>query len=96
MHRRFGNERHIDGFTDPLADCKGCKTLARGSFVGERALSRIFAAIGKQDVVCPDCGELTDIRKFNLMFKTEMGVIEDSTSTIYLRPETRQGIYVNF
>ena len=53
---------------------------------------------GHEDVVCPNCGKhhFTPIRKFNLMFKTQIGVTEDSSSTVYLRPETAQGIFVNF
>ncbi|MBI4993134.1 MAG: glycine--tRNA ligase, partial [Candidatus Magasanikbacteria bacterium] len=91
---------HVDGFTDPLVDCKGCKKRWRADHLLEAKGIKPDFRPGdwkKHDVVCPDCGgALTDIRKFNLMFKTEMGVIEDSTSTIYLRPETCQGIYVNF
>ena len=91
---------HVDGFTDPLVDCKGCKKRWRADHLLEAKGIKPDFRPGdwkKHDVVCPDCGgELTEIRKFNLMFKTEMGVIEDATSTIYLRPETCQGIYVNF
>src|SRR3989338_6047799 len=91
---------HVDGFTDPLVDCKGCKKRWRADHLLEAKGIKPDFRPGdwkKHDVVCPDCGgALTDIRKFNLMFKTEMGVIEDSTSTIYMRPETCQGIYVNF
>jgi len=75
---------HVSGFTDPLVDCKVCKHRFRSDLVAEP---------GK----CPDCGgELTDIRQFNLMFKTFMGPLEDSASVVYLRPETAQGIYVNY
>jgi glycyl-tRNA synthetase len=75
---------HLSGFTDPLVDCKGCK---------ER-----FRADHLQDLKkCPKCGgELTEVRKFNLMFKTFMGPVEDQASVVYMRPETAQGIFVNF
>ena len=74
---------HVDSFTDPMVDCKNCKKRFREDQVeGEK---------------CPNCGgELTDTRQFNLMFKTNIGPVEDSSSIIYLRPETAQGIYVNF
>ncbi len=75
---------HVAGFTDPLVDCKVCKHRFRADMIAEA---------GK----CPDCGgALTDIRQFNLMFKTFMGPVEDSASVVYLRPETAQGIYVNY
>lgn len=75
---------HVAGFTDPLVDCKVCKHRFRADMIAEP---------GK----CPDCGgALTDIRQFNLMFKTFMGPVEDSASVVYLRPETAQGIYVNY
>jgi len=75
---------HIENFTDPLVDCKKCKQRFREDTVKEK---------GK----CPACGgELTEARLFNLMFKTFMGPVEDSASVVYLRPETAQGIYVNF
>jgi glycyl-tRNA synthetase len=75
---------HLSGFTDPLVDCKGCK---------ER-----FRADHLQDLTkCPKCGgELTGVRKFNLMFKTFMGPVEDQSAVVYMRPETAQGIFVNF
>jgi len=74
---------HVDSFTDPLVDCKGCKNRFRADELeGDR---------------CPNCGgELTGARQFNLMFSTHMGPVEDQASLIYLRPETAQGIYVNF
>jgi glycyl-tRNA synthetase len=74
---------HLQNFTDPLVDCKSCKQRFRADQVsGER---------------CPECGgELTEARQFNLMFKTFMGPVEDTASTIYLRPETAQGIFANF
>ncbi|MFC1562580.1 glycine--tRNA ligase [candidate division KSB1 bacterium] len=74
---------HIDGFTDPLVDCKKCKNR--------------FKATDLKEDKCPLCGgELTDARQFNLMFKSFMGPVEDKASIVYLRPETAQGIYVNF
>lgn len=74
---------HIDSFTDPMVDCKNCKKRFRED----------MSEGGK----CPNCGgELTDSRQFNLMFKTHMGPVEDDASTIFLRPETAQGIYANF
>ncbi len=75
---------HIDNFSDPLVDCKECKHRFRADDLKE---------LNK----CPDCGgELTELRQFNLMFKTFMGPVEDQSSTVYLRPETAQGIFVNF
>ncbi len=74
---------HVEGFTDPLVDCRKCKNR--------------FRADELEEEVCPRCGgELTEARQFNLMFRTHMGAIEDQASEIYLRPETAQGIYVNF
>lgn len=79
---------HIAGFVDPLVDCKKCKSRFRADKISSVALA------AKK---CPDCGgELTEPRQFNLMFKTFMGPLEDSASVVYLRPETAQGIYVNF
>ncbi|MCI0495926.1 glycine--tRNA ligase [candidate division KSB1 bacterium] len=85
MHPRVWEASgHVEGFTDPLVDCKKCKHRFRAD------------QIATPDK-CPDCGgELTDIRKFNLMFKTHMGPLEEQASIVYLRPETAQGIYVNF
>jgi len=74
---------HVDGFTDPLVDCKQCKHRFRADLI--------------ETEKCPDCGgELTEPRMFNLMFKTFMGPVEDESSVVYMRPETAQGIYVNF
>ncbi len=103
---------HLGGFSDPLMDCKNCKTRHRADkliedYVAANGLSDNPAAmsdaemseyIKEHQIGCPDCGshDFTDIRKFNLMFKTFQGVTEDSTSTLYLRPETAQGIFVNF
>ena len=103
---------HLGGFSDPLMDCKNCKTRHRADkliedYVAANGLSDNPAAMSDAEmaqyikdhgIACPDCGshDFTDIRKFNLMFKTFQGVTEDSTSTLYLRPETAQGIFVNF
>ena len=103
---------HLGGFSDPLMDCKSCKTRHRADkliedYVAENGLSDNPAAMSDEEmkqyiidhgISCPDCGskDFTDIRKFNLMFKTFQGVTEDSSSTLYLRPETAQGIFVNF
>jgi glycyl-tRNA synthetase len=79
---------HVSNFTDPLVDCKGCKQRFREDQLPEenRASKR-----------CPNCGgELTEPRMFNLMFKTHIGPVEEDASIVYLRPETAQGIYVNF
>ncbi|AGH95110.1 glycine--tRNA ligase [Pseudobdellovibrio exovorus] len=79
---------HVDGFSDPLVDCKDCKTRFRADNT-ESYLTK------KQ---CPTCGSknLSEERNFNLMFKTHMGPVEDSGSVVYLRPETAQGHFVNF
>ena len=103
---------HLGGFSDPLMDCKNCKTRHRADkliedYVAENGLSDNPAAMSDEEMMeyirekgisCPHCDstDFTDIRKFNLMFKTFQGVTEDSTSTLYLRPETAQGIFVNF
>ncbi len=103
---------HIGGFSDPLIDCKECKTRHRADQLVEEynktkdiemnveALSdeELISYIRDNSVPCPSCGKssFTDIRKFNLMFKTFQGVTEDSSSEIFLRPETAQGIFVNF
>ncbi len=79
---------HVAGFVDPLVDCKKCKSRFRADKLPKEALD---------SKKCPECkGELTEPRQFNLMFKTFMGPLEDSASVVYLRPETAQGIYVNF
>ena len=103
---------HVAGFSDPLIDCKKCKTRHRADKIIEDfnkennidmavdGLSNdVMAAYMKEkSIPCPNCGahDFTDIRKFNLMFKTFQGVTEDSQSEIFLRPETAQGIFVNF
>ncbi len=89
MHPRVWEASgHISGFVDPLVDCKKCKSRFRADQLDPKILS-----LKK----CPECsGELTEPRQFNLMFKSYMGPLEDSASIVYLRPETAQGIYVNF
>ena len=103
---------HVGGFSDPLMDCKGCKARHRADKLIEEyafqngtddnpagwSFEEMAAYIKEKGIACPDCGgtEFTDIKKFNLMFKTFIGVTEDSTNTVYLRPETAQGIFVNF
>ncbi len=103
---------HVGGFSDPLMDCKSCKTRHRADklvedYIAENNLDinpngwtndQLAAYIKDNGIVCPSCGkaDFTDIRKFNLMFKTYQGVTEDSSSELYLRPETAQGIFVNF
>src|SRR5690554_3044005 len=98
---------HLKTFADPLMDCKSCKTRHRADKLIEEALhvnaatmsfEEMEAVIAKENIVCPNCGkaDFTNIRQFNLMFKTFQGVLEDASSTIYLRPETAQGIFVNF
>ncbi len=91
---------HIEGFTDPLVDCKQCKKRWRADNLLEaKGIKPNFrpGAWQKHEIKCPECGgELTNVRKFNLMFKTQMGAVEDDVHEIYLRPETAQGIYVNY
>ena len=98
---------HVGGFSDPLMDCKDCKTRHRADQLIEEQAGiepngwsdqQMMDYIKEHDIKCPDCGSknFTDIRKFNLMFKTYQGVTEDAKNEIYLRPETAQGIFVNF
>ncbi len=103
---------HLGGFSDPLMDCKVCKTRHRADkliedYVAAHSMdvnpagwddAQMMAFIKEHGISCPDCGsgDFTDIRKFNLMFKTFQGVTEDKSNTLYLRPETAQGIFVNF
>ena len=103
---------HLSSFSDPLIDCKECKTRHRADKLieewahnnGEDLVAdgwtdeELINYIQDNKIVCPNCGKtnFTNIRKFNLMFKTFQGVTEDSTSTVYLRPETAQGIFVDF
>lgn len=100
---------HVGGFSDPLMDCKECKSRFRADQLIEEATNHEVNCskmtneemedyIANHEIVCPKCGakNFTGIRQFNLMFKTFQGVLEDAKSTIYLRPETAQGIFVNF
>ena len=103
---------HVGGFSDPLMDCKGCKMRHRADKLIEDyafqnglndnpagwTFEQMADYIKEKGIVCPQCGgtDFADIKKFNLMFKTFIGVTEDNTNTVYLRPETAQGIFVNF
>ncbi len=97
---------HVGGFSDPLMDCRDCKTRHRadklieedGGDANGMTFEQMMDYIKEHNVKCPACGStnFTDIRKFNLMFKTFQGVTEDAKNEIYLRPETAQGIFVNF
>ena len=103
---------HVGGFSDPLMDCKSCKSRHRADnliedYMKKKGIEENIAGwtneqmesyIAEYNIPCPVCGksDFTGVRKFNLMFKTFQGVTEDSVSTIYLRPETAQGIFVNF
>lgn len=99
---------HLDSFTDPLLDCKECKTRHRAdnlindfdSTANADAMTQeeMVNFIREKKVPCPKCGKsnFTDIRQFNLMFATQRGVTQDTSNTIYLRPENAQGEYVNF
>lgn len=99
---------HVGGFSDPLIDCKHCKTRHRADKLIEGYDSNIhsdgwepekmMSFIREHHIKCPDCGseDFTDIREFELMFKTYMGVVKDAKNVVYLRPETAQGIFVNF
>ena len=98
---------HLSTFSDPLIDCKSCKTRHRADKLleddgvedaGGMSNEELISYIKEHNITCPKCGksDFTDIRQFNLMFKTFQGVTEDSKNTIYLRPETAQGIFTNF
>ena len=103
---------HVGSFSDPLIDCKECKTRHRADKLIEEWMKehnceevvdgwpdeKMIEYMEKNSICCPNCGKqnFTSIRKFNLMFKTFQGITEDSKSEIYLRPETAQGIFVNF
>ena len=103
---------HVGGFSDPLMDCKQCKTRYRADdliekYIAKKELNLSIAGwtneqmekfIADNKITCPNCGasDFTGVRKFNLMFKTFQGVNEDTANTVYLRPETAQGIFVNF
>jgi glycyl-tRNA synthetase len=94
MHPRVWEASgHVAGFTDPLVDCRNCKRRFRADD------PKIKGTPGAPDAQCPACGmkgTLSEARLFNLMFRTFMGPVEDTASVVYLRPETAQGIYVNF
>ncbi len=83
---------HVTGFTDPLVDCKTCKLRFRADHLEQSACGR---KPSKRPGETPDC-DLTEARQFNLMFKTQVGALEDTGSAAYLRPETAQGIFINF
>ncbi len=103
---------HVGGFSDPLMDCKSCKTRHRADKLIEEyafanglddnpagwTFAQMADYIKEKGIVCPECGgrDFTEIKKFNLMFKTYQGVTEDSSTELYLRPETAQGIFVDF
>ena len=98
---------HLGGFSDPLMDCRECKTRHRadnliedfdGTNVAGWTNEQMMNYIKEKSIPCPNCGKhnFTDIRQFNLMFKTFQGITEDSKAELYLRPETAQGIFVNF
>ncbi len=103
---------HVGGFSDPLMDCKDCKERFRADKLIEEFMAKnnseevvdgwsnekMEGYIKDNNIICPSCGKenFTEIRQFNLMFKTNAGVTESSSNTVYLRPETAQGIFVNF
>ena len=100
---------HVGGFSDPLIDCKHCHTRHRADkliedFTGGKETGdgwdneKLSNFLVENKVACPNCGksDFTEIRKFNLMFQTHQGVVEDAKTVVYLRPETAQGIFVNF
>ncbi len=103
---------HVGGFSDPLLDCKSCKTRYRAdqlieAYYAEKneevvvdgwSVEQMENFLTEKGIVCPGCGkqDFTNIRQFNLMFKTHQGVTDDSSTEIFLRPETAQGIFVNF
>ena len=97
---------HVGGFSDPLMDCKDCKSRHRADKLIEEtgvecagwSNEKMYNYIVEHGIKCPVCGgtNFTEIRQFNLMFKTFQGVTEDSKNAVYLRPETAQGIFVNF
>jgi len=99
---------HLKTFSDPLIDCKNCKSRYRADIlINDFTKSELGDSLIQEDMIkyirennipCPKCGktDFTDIRQFNLMFKTFQGVTDDAKSVVYLRPETAQGIFVNF
>jgi len=108
MHPRVWEASgHVAGFNDALIDCKNCKSRFRadhlieetlGLHVEGKSVKELSEIVHENKIKCPVCGAVdwTDARVFNLMFKTHQGVTEDSSSIVYLRPETAQGIFVNF
>ena len=109
MHPRVWEASgHVDSFADPLTDCKHCKTRHRadnlvndftGTSIGDKLSNEeLIKYIKDNNIPCPKCGscDFTDIRQFKLMFETHRGVIQDSKSIVYLRPENAQGEYVNY
>lgn len=99
---------HVQNFNDPLVDCKACKTRHRGDKlleeklgveeVAKLKLAEIAGKLREEGIPCPDCGKVdwAEAKQFNLMFKTHQGVTDESGTDVYLRPETAQGIFVNF
>ena len=98
---------HVGGFSDPLMDCKDCKTRHRADQLIEEhsdanpagwSNQQMMDYIAGHQIACPNCGghNFTEIRQFNLMFKTFQGVTENAKNELFLRPETAQGIFVNF
>jgi glycyl-tRNA synthetase len=80
----WNSSGHVDTFTDPVAECKKCKKRFRPDQLGKNG-------------ICPECGgKMGEVKQFNMMFKTQIGALEDSSATVYLRPETAQGMFVNF
>ncbi|MCZ6776508.1 MAG: glycine--tRNA ligase [Ignavibacteria bacterium] len=96
MHPRVWEASgHVENFTDPMVDCKECKARFRADQL-EESLCGNPAYKGRKAIKCQGEGKFTEARQFNLMFKTFVGPVEDDGSVVYLRPETAQGIYVNF
>ncbi|MDY2913450.1 MAG: glycine--tRNA ligase [Candidatus Enteromonas sp.] len=99
---------HVSTFNDPMVDCKACKArhradeLIKGQYpdvdVDGMTFEQMDSFLSSHPMTCPNCGksDFTPIRKFNMMFKTHIGVTEEASSTVYLRPETAQGVFVNF
>ena len=100
---------HVGGFSDPLIDCKHCHTrhradkliedFTKGEVTGDGwSNEQLYQYVVDNHIACPSCGksEFTEIRQFNLMFQTHQGVLEDAKTVVYLRPETAQGIFLNF
>lgn len=86
---------HVSSFSDPLIECKSCHQRFRADHLVEGKYGEVKTSDGKP--LCPVCkGEMTEEKKFNLMFKTFIGPVEDSASVVYLRPETAQGIFVDY